>query len=136
MSRTAFCLFLLLMTSGLGSAGLLARNNLQGAYSALSSSRNRDTQTPGLLNQGRQRPLFARRGQYERQSVPSRVVPVPPKHGPPLSPPPPPKVTAKPVKLKCSHRSQSCTPQSGCCEPYTTCHCRFFSAICFCRKTK
>lgn len=79
----------------------------------------------------------------------SRVVPVPQtrlrlRPRPPSTPGPAPRatptlplpqVTPTPVKFTCSHLTQSCLPQSGCCEPHTTCHCRFFSAICFCRRT-
>uniref|UniRef100_A0A3P8W5S2 Agouti domain-containing protein n=1 Tax=Cynoglossus semilaevis TaxID=244447 RepID=A0A3P8W5S2_CYNSE len=59
----------------------------------------------------------------------SRGLPAPPRIAPP------PKAAPKPVKPTCSLLAQSCLPQSGCCEPHTTCHCRFFNAICFCRKT-
>ncbi|XP_039983301.1 agouti-related protein-like [Xiphias gladius] len=91
----------------------------------------RAPQSTGSSNQGRQRPLFARRGQHVRQSVPKpRAVPVPPSGLSPSS-----RVTPKPVKPKCSQLTQSCLPQSGCCDPYSTCHCRFFNAICFCRRT-
>ncbi|XP_037612214.1 agouti-signaling protein-like [Sebastes umbrosus] len=122
------------------SAGLFNRKDLQTAHSNVSVS-SRAQQTPqriqplntGSLNRGRQRPLFARIGQYERQRiiVPKKPkVPVPPKDGPSS-----PKVVPKPVKPKCSQLTQSCLPQSGCCDPSATCHCRFFNAICFCRRT-
>ncbi|XP_040921853.1 agouti-signaling protein-like [Toxotes jaculatrix] len=111
------------------SAGLFRRNDLQAAHRNLSAIRAQAPQSTVSLNQGRQRPLFARRGQYERQSAPkSRVVPVPPND-------PPPKVTANSVKPACSQLTQSCLPQSGCCDLHATCHCRFFNAICFCRRT-
>ncbi|XP_031728179.1 agouti-signaling protein-like [Anarrhichthys ocellatus] len=87
----------------------------------------------GSLIKGRQRPLFARRGQYERQRIhtsKSNVVPVPPNGAPPPS-----KVAPKPVKPKCSQITQSCLPQFGCCNSNATCHCRFFNAICFCRRS-
>nr|XP_019942824.1 PREDICTED: agouti-signaling protein-like [Paralichthys olivaceus] len=79
----------------------------------------------------RQKPLFARRGQYERQSVPKRVRVV---HISQHGLPPPSKVVPRPVKPMCSQLGQSCLPQSGCCEPQTMCHCRFFNTICFCRR--
>ncbi|XP_056220617.1 agouti-signaling protein-like [Seriola aureovittata] len=137
MKLAVFCLCILHVT--FVSAGLFTRNDLQAVHSTLSVNRAQAPQSAGSLNQGRQRPLFARRGQYERQSVPkSRVVPASPNRSPSPPPPPPPptKVTPKPVKFKCSYLKQSCLPQSGCCEPYATCHCRFFNAICFCRRTK
>ncbi|XP_008305912.1 agouti-signaling protein-like [Cynoglossus semilaevis] len=124
-------LLLLLLHLALVSARLFAHSGLQAAY----NNKGHAPQSLGSAN-GRQRPLFARRGQYERQSLPSRAVyassrglPAPPRIAPP------PKAAPKPVKPTCSLLAQSCLPQSGCCEPHTTCHCRFFNAICFCRKT-
>ncbi|KAG2458439.1 AGRP protein, partial [Polypterus senegalus] len=35
---------------------------------------------------------------------------------------------------KCSKVLESCLPFSLCCDPCATCHCRFFNAICYCRK--
>ncbi|XP_051267091.1 uncharacterized protein LOC127369603 [Dicentrarchus labrax] len=115
------------------SAGLFTRDGLQAAHNNLSGSRAHAPQSTGSLNQGRQRPLFARRGQYERQRIhvpKPKVVPVPPKDLPTPS-----KVAPKPTKFNCSELTQSCLPQSGCCDPCASCHCRFFNAICFCRRT-
>nr|XP_004568531.1 agouti-signaling protein-like [Maylandia zebra] len=88
----------------------------------------------GSTNEIRVRPLFARRGHYERQRI---LVPKP-RGGPAAQNEicPPAKVRPNPVKIKCSQLAQSCLPQSGCCDSCATCHCRFFNAICFCRKTK
>lgn len=61
-----------------------------------------------------------------------RVVPVPPDD----PPPPTTAVAPKSVKPSCSQLTQSCVPQSGCCDPCASCHCRFFNAICFCRRRK
>ncbi|XP_044032881.1 agouti-related protein-like [Siniperca chuatsi] len=115
------------------SAGLLTRNGPQAAHCNLSDSTAQGPQSTGSLNQGRQRPLFARRGQYERQRIhvpKPKEVPVPPND---LHPPS--KVAPKPVKPNCSQLTQSCFPQSGCCDPSASCHCRFFNAICFCWRT-
>uniref|UniRef100_A0A3B4TL66 Agouti-signaling protein-like n=1 Tax=Seriola dumerili TaxID=41447 RepID=A0A3B4TL66_SERDU len=120
MKLAVFCLCILHVT--FVSAGLFTRNDLQAVHSTLSVNRAQVPQSAGSLNQGRQRPLFARRGQYERQMVPAS-----PNRSPSPPPPPPPKVTPKPVEFKCSYLKQSCLPQSGCCEPYATCHCRFFN---------
>ncbi|XP_068160335.1 agouti-signaling protein-like isoform X2 [Antennarius striatus] len=84
-------------------------------------------------NRGSTRPLFARRGHYEQQRIQMqkpKLVPVLRKN-----PPTPSNVPPKPVKPKCSHLTQTCVPQSGCCDPVASCHCRFFKAICFCRRT-
>uniref|UniRef100_A0AAV2L734 Agouti domain-containing protein n=1 Tax=Knipowitschia caucasica TaxID=637954 RepID=A0AAV2L734_KNICA len=77
----------------------------------------------------RQRPIFARRGQYERQQI---HVPVRPKL--PVRPAPP-KPALKPLSPRCSQLTQSCLPQDGCCDAWASCHCHFFNAICFCRRT-
>ncbi|XP_018553706.1 agouti-signaling protein [Lates calcarifer] len=133
MKLALLCLCLLQLA--LVSAGIFTRNDLQATYSNLSASRAQSSHSTGSLNQGRQKPLFARRGQYERQRIhvpKHRVVPVPPNDHPP--PPLSPKVAPKPVNPKCSQVTQSCLPQSGCCDPNTMCHCRFFNAICFCRR--
>lgn len=61
------------------------------------------------------------------------------KQFPVLSKKPPtssPRTTAKPVDPSCSQVSQSCFPLAGCCDPSAVCRCRFFNAICFCRKIK
>ncbi|XP_042366845.1 agouti-signaling protein-like isoform X2 [Plectropomus leopardus] len=117
----------------LASAGLSVRNDLQTAHNNVTVSWRKASQSTESLNLGRQRSLFARRGQYERQRIHAQKpkVPVPPKVGPPPS-----KVAPKPAKLKCSQLSQSCVPQSGCCDPRVSCHCRFFNTICFCRRIK
>ncbi|KAG7524117.1 agouti-signaling protein-like [Solea senegalensis] len=125
--------FLVVLHVAFINGALFARSAPQRAYNNLPSSDKGDRATAGTgtLIYGRQRPLFARRGQYERQSVPKFRV----SHASPIIRPPPPKVTPKPVKPTCSQLAQSCLPLSGCCDPHTSCHCRFFNAICFCRKT-
>uniref|UniRef100_A0A3B3VD41 Agouti domain-containing protein n=1 Tax=Poecilia latipinna TaxID=48699 RepID=A0A3B3VD41_9TELE len=40
------------------------------------------------------------------------------------------------VMARCSLLGQSCVPLCGCCDPSATCHCRFFNAICFCRRVE
>ncbi|XP_036935267.1 agouti-signaling protein-like [Acanthopagrus latus] len=110
------------------SAGLFTRNDLSAARRNVS-----DSQSTGSLNNNRHRTLFARRGKYERQRIyvpKPRVVPVPSDD---LEPPA--KVSPKPVKPSCSQLTQSCQPLSGCCDRCASCHCRFFNAICYCRKT-
>ncbi|XP_033495075.1 uncharacterized protein LOC117264880 [Epinephelus lanceolatus] len=133
MKLVIMCLCMLHLS--LTSAGLFIHNDLQTAHTNVSVSRGKASQsTAGSSNQGRQRPLFARRGQYERQRIyvqKPKAVPVLPKDVPPPS-----KVALKPVKPKCSQLTQSCMPQSGCCDPCAKCHCRFFNAICYCRRTK
>ncbi|XP_070784607.1 agouti-related protein-like [Enoplosus armatus] len=115
------------------SAGLFRSNDPPVAPSNLSRSRTQDPQSTGSLNQGRQRTLFARRGQYERQRI---HVPKPKEvPAPPSDLRPPSKVAPKPVDPNCSQLTQSCLPQSGCCDPCASCHCRFFNTICFCRRT-
>uniref|UniRef100_A0A3B3WD72 Agouti domain-containing protein n=1 Tax=Poecilia mexicana TaxID=48701 RepID=A0A3B3WD72_9TELE len=48
-----------------------------------------------------------------------------------------PKAVPKPqVMARCSLLGQSCVPLCGCCDPCATCHCRFFNAICFCRRVE
>ncbi|KAK5850068.1 hypothetical protein PBY51_014350 [Eleginops maclovinus] len=111
-------------------------SDLQTTKSNVSVSRAQALQTVDTApsNQGRQRPLFARRGQYERQRVQAlkpKVVPVPPNKMSKSS-----KVRRKPMKDNCSQLKQSCLPLSRCCDTNATCHCRFFNAICFCRRTK
>ncbi|XP_038580307.1 agouti-related protein-like [Micropterus salmoides] len=129
---TLAVLLLCFLHLAIATAGLFTRNDLQAVCSNLSVSTPQAPQGPGPLNQGRVRPLFARRGQYERQriNVPSKEVLVPPND---LRPPS--NVAPKPVKPNCSQFTQSCLPQSGCCDPFASCHCRFFNAICFCRMT-
>ncbi|XP_053269018.1 agouti-signaling protein-like [Pleuronectes platessa] len=129
-------------------AGLFANDELQQTASSTktktSQSTDKDRVAIGLLlsllvdaslprssNHVRQRPLFARRGQYERQSVPKRKAGHNSQHGRP----PPSKGVSRPVKpIMCSQVGQSCLPQSGCCMRHTICHCRFFNTICFCRR--
>ncbi|KAM7370130.1 hypothetical protein PAMP_011410 [Pampus punctatissimus] len=117
--------------------GLYTRKDPQTGRNNPSVSRAQAPERTGFLNQGRRRTLFARRGQYERQRIhvpKPNVIRVPPNvvSVPTNVPPPPPKDPAMPV---CSQLTQSCLPQSGCCDPCATCHCRFFNAICFCRRT-
>uniref|UniRef100_A0A8C6T1I0 Agouti domain-containing protein n=1 Tax=Neogobius melanostomus TaxID=47308 RepID=A0A8C6T1I0_9GOBI len=49
--------------------------------------------------------------------------------------PTPPKPAVKPPNPQCSLLTQSCLPQDGCCDAWASCHCHFFNAICFCRRT-
>lgn len=44
------------------------------------------------------------------------------------------KVEDSAAETSCSQLTQSCVPQFGCCDPQALCHCRFFNAICFCRR--
>uniref|UniRef100_A0A3P8SD28 Agouti domain-containing protein n=1 Tax=Amphiprion percula TaxID=161767 RepID=A0A3P8SD28_AMPPE len=123
-------LYLCVLHLALLSCGLFPRNDLQAAAGNLSV--NRSQVSPMVLNQGRVRPLFARSGQYEQQTVyvqKPKVVPVAPSVAST-----PAKVASKPIKPKCSQLKQTCLPQAGCCDPCVTCHCRFFNAICFCRR--
>ena len=49
---------------------------------------------------------------------------------------PPPKVKPKkPINPRCSLLGDSCVPHTRCCDPFVSCHCRFFNAICYCRRT-
>ncbi|XP_028289104.1 uncharacterized protein LOC114453412 isoform X2 [Parambassis ranga] len=110
------------------SCRIFTRNNLQATY------RGQASQSTGFnMSRSRVKPLFARRGHYERQRIyvlKPRVVTAAPLH---MSPTP--EVTpVDPVSPKCSELAQSCLPQSGCCDPCAACHCRFFNAICFCRR--
>ncbi|XP_069007201.1 agouti-signaling protein-like [Embiotoca jacksoni] len=128
MKLAVLCLCMLHLA--LVSSRLFARNDLQAAESSLSLGKAQAPRSTGSLNKGRVRPLFARRGQYERQRIHvprPRVVPVAPKN---IAPPA--KVTPDPVISNCSQLTQSCFPQSGCCDPCATCHCHFFNTICFC----
>ncbi|XP_062235990.1 agouti-signaling protein-like [Platichthys flesus] len=109
-------------------AGLFGRDELQ---QTASSTKTKTSQSTGSSNHVRQRPLFARRGQYERQSVPKRKAGHNSQHGRP----PPSKGVPRPVKpIMCAQLGQSCLPQSGCCVRHHICHCRFFNTICFCRR--
>uniref|UniRef100_A0A3P9H4K1 Agouti domain-containing protein n=1 Tax=Oryzias latipes TaxID=8090 RepID=A0A3P9H4K1_ORYLA len=94
-------------------------------------SKEQTFQSKGLANQDRVGPLFARRRQYEYQQLlgPKTVV-LPLSQNDVLHT----KVERKRIKPGCSLLGQSCSRLSGCCEACATCHCRFFSAICFCRK--
>ncbi|KAM4544393.1 uncharacterized protein V3H82_022142 [Fundulus diaphanus] len=87
----------------------------------------------GYVHQGRMI-LFARRGLYEQHRIQepqkSRIVSLPQNNVPG------PKVVPKPMMPRCSQLGQSCVPLCGCCDLCATCHCRFFNAICFCRKAK
>ncbi|KAM6971542.1 uncharacterized protein LKV04_017098 [Tautogolabrus adspersus] len=132
MKLTVLCFGLLHLS--FVSEGLFSRNDLQPAESSLSrSSRAQVAINAGSPKprSGRKRPLFARRGQYERQRVSKER----PQKVPQRNIPPPPDPALKPVKQKCSELTQSCVPLSGCCDTGATCHCRFFNAICFCRRT-
>ncbi|XP_017157331.1 U13-lycotoxin-Ls1d-like [Poecilia reticulata] len=89
------------------------------------------------VNQDRVRTLFARRALYEQQKIhetkKSSIVP-PPQPQNDVSRP---KAVPKPqVTARCSLLGQSCVPLCGCCDPCTTCHCRFFNAICYCRRAE
>lgn len=108
---------------------IFTRNDLQSTYRKMPANRASQNQVRASLNAGRQRPIFARRGQYERQRVhvPSKTkTPVHPTFAKPLP---------KPINPRCSQLTQSCLPKEGCCDARASCHCHFFNAICFCRKT-
>ncbi|XP_029935509.1 agouti-signaling protein-like [Myripristis murdjan] len=131
MKLTVLCFCLLHVATV--NAGLFTHSEITGANSNVSSNCSNDQapQSTVSLIQVRQRTLFARRGKYERQKMhvmKPKVAPAPPRR-------PPPKVAPNPISPRCSRTGESCLPQSRCCEPCATCHCRFFNAICFCRKT-
>ncbi|XP_060950307.1 agouti-signaling protein-like [Limanda limanda] len=128
MKVSLLCLCVLVHVA-LVHAGLFARDELQ---QPASRTKDKTTQSTGSSNHVRQRPLFARRGQYERQSLPKRKAGHNSQHGRPR--PSKSKVVPRPVKPMCSLLGQSCLPESGCCVRHTVCHCRFFNAICFCRR--
>lgn len=108
---------------------IFTRNDLQNSYRKTSGNRPAQKQgRPLSAAQQRQRPIFARRGQYERQRLH-----VPAKFKFPVQPTPP-KPAEKLLKGRCSQLTQSCIPQDGCCDPWASCHCHFFNAICFCRR--
>uniref|UniRef100_A0A672F695 Agouti domain-containing protein n=1 Tax=Salarias fasciatus TaxID=181472 RepID=A0A672F695_SALFA len=113
------CLLQLALVHG----GLFSRHELQ------ASSRG-----AGSPNQSRVRPLFARRGQLERQRIhvpKPKVAPGPPNHVPA-----PAKKEANAAKPPCSQLTHTCLPLSGCCDAHASCHCRFFNTICYCRRVK
>ncbi|XP_068438401.1 agouti-signaling protein-like [Clinocottus analis] len=136
MKLAVLCLCLLHLT--VVSAGQYTRKPPRNGHGNAAGSPAKAPQKPqplgtGSVIQGRQRPLFARRGQYERQRIHTskpKVVPVAPNGALPPS-----RAAVKPVKPKCSQLTQSCLPQFGCCDSGATCHCRFFNAICFCRRS-
>uniref|UniRef100_A0A8C5H6Y5 Agouti domain-containing protein n=1 Tax=Gouania willdenowi TaxID=441366 RepID=A0A8C5H6Y5_GOUWI len=114
--RMKLTLFLCLLYVSLGCCRLFARTE--------SLTDHRDPagpspgpQSAGSVSRGRIQPLFARRGQYERQRSPS-------------------KLDQDSVKPTCSQLTQSCRPVSGCCDVAVMCHCRFFNTICFCHRAK
>ncbi|XP_061876586.1 agouti-signaling protein-like [Entelurus aequoreus] len=76
--------------------------------------------------------MFARRAQYEQQRLhmmSPKGMPDPPRDYLPT------KVSSNPGRPTCSQLGQSCLPHQGCCETCSTCHCHFFQAICFCRRS-
>ncbi|XP_029001601.1 agouti-related protein-like [Betta splendens] len=115
------------------SAGLFTRKEDETSRNSLSAGGVDAAQSSGYVSKGRRRPLFARRGQYERQEP--RVLKHSVASGFPDNRSSASKVS-KTTKPKCSELSQSCLPTSRCCDPCSTCHCRFFKAICFCRRTE
>ncbi|KAM7390754.1 hypothetical protein PAMA_008784 [Pampus argenteus] len=132
MKQVLLCLCILCLA--FVSDGLYTRKDPQTGRNNPSASRAQAPERTGSLNQGRRRALFARR-KYERQRIhvpKPNVIRVPPNV---VSVPPPPKAAPDPAMTVCSQLTQSCLPQSGCCDPCATCHCRFFNAICFCRRT-
>ncbi|KAJ0022662.1 hypothetical protein NQD34_014796 [Periophthalmus magnuspinnatus] len=108
---------------------IFTRNDLQNTYKKISASRPVQNQVRTLNAAQRQRPIFARRGQYERQRI---HVPAKPNKFPVR--PTAPKPASKPTTPRCSQLTQSCLPQDGCCDSWASCHCHFFNAICFCRR--
>lgn len=108
---------------------IFTRNDLQSTYRKVSANKPAQNQVRTVNAAQRQRPIFARRGQYERQRIH-----VPAKHKFPVQPTAP-KPAVKPPNPRCSQLTQSCLPQDGCCDAWASCHCHFFNAICFCRRT-
>ncbi|KAL4631042.1 agouti-related protein-like isoform X1 [Arapaima gigas] len=75
--------------------------------------------TAGVLNKGRPKALFARRGGQQQQrrymNANGELAPVA-------------------LGRRCSRGAENCGPQIPCCDPCSTCHCRFFNTICYCWK--
>ncbi|XP_018596637.1 agouti-related protein-like isoform X1 [Scleropages formosus] len=73
--------------------------------------------TAEILDKGRPKVLFARRGVRQQQR---------------------PRYTKTSGELtparsrRCSRATESCGPTIPCCDPCSTCHCRFFNTICYC----
>ncbi|XP_043960413.1 agouti-signaling protein-like [Gambusia affinis] len=89
----------------------------------------------GYINQDRVRRLFAKRALYEQQKTKkSSIVPHPAPQNDVSRPKA--RLPKPPVMPGCSLLGQSCVPLCGCCDPCATCHCRFFNAICFCRRVE
>ncbi|CAN9506501.1 unnamed protein product [Ophioblennius macclurei] len=127
MKLSLLC-FVVILHVALVHCGLSSRHDLQAGRGAVFP------RTTGSQNHGRVRPLFARRGQYERQRIhvpKTKVAPGPPNHAPP-----PAKKEMNPAKLPCSQLTHTCLPLSGCCDANASCHCRFFNTICYCRRMK
>ncbi|XP_061569715.1 agouti-signaling protein-like [Cololabis saira] len=127
MRITVLCLCVLHLANG--SSGLKSPKGLQVSRNNLSLSGAQIAQSKDSMSH--RGPLFARRGHYEQQKIhvaKPTASPHPQNHIPQ-------SVKVKPGKPNCSPSGQSCLPQSGCCDLCATCHCRFFNAICFCRKT-
>ncbi|XP_029978657.1 agouti-signaling protein-like [Sphaeramia orbicularis] len=130
MKLAILCLCVLCVA--LADGRIFTRNDLQIAHKNMAGNRAQIPHSSAKSsNQSKQRTLFARRGQYERQRIhvpKPKVVPSSPSA-------PSPKRRPKPVKPRCSQLTQSCVPQDGCCDRWAACHCHFFNAICHCRRT-
>ncbi|KAK1174084.1 agouti-signaling protein 2b [Acipenser oxyrinchus oxyrinchus] len=70
------------------------------------------------LNQEKSDTLFAKRKTQEQQGI--RLLK--------------PQQESWQAIRRCSRALESCIPHSLCCDLCATCHCRFFNAICYCRR--
>ncbi|XP_066579400.1 agouti-signaling protein 2b [Amia ocellicauda] len=80
--------------------------------------KDRHSGETGTWNQGKSNTLFARRGTQEWKKVHALK---------------PKQELVLPFR-RCSRVMESCIPHSLCCDPCASCHCRFFNAICYCRR--
>nr|FAA00756.1 TPA: Agouti signaling peptide 2 [Tetraodon nigroviridis] len=108
-------------------AGLFGGSDVKTSRSSLTGGRAQLPQNAGFWIQGTHRPLFARRKPYKRQRI-MKKKPQAPRPSPTV------RVDGGPSLSGCSQLTQGCSPQFGCCDPQALCHCRFFNAICFCRR--
>ncbi|XP_015209867.2 agouti-signaling protein 2b [Lepisosteus oculatus] len=72
----------------------------------------------GVWNQGKPKTVFARRAVKEQQILRALKQ----------------KQAPEPPSRRCSRVMESCIFHSLCCDPCASCHCRFFNAICYCRR--
>ncbi|KAK7878014.1 hypothetical protein WMY93_031327 [Mugilogobius chulae] len=126
--RLAVVCVLTLMCFVAAEGRIFTRNDLQKTYKRMSAIKPAHSQVRTLNAAQRQRPIFARRGQYERQQIH-----VPAKSKFPLHPAPP-KATPKPLNPRCSQLTPELPPSGRLLRPLGLLHCHFFNAICFCRR--